>query len=88
VRPLLLLLALAVVAVEEPPALPPGQFCQHVVAGRQPPAHPCACQRECVDNIEIGDDGQPHETISVREDAQCKQYCHADHCHCPMRGCD
>lgn len=81
------LLLLAVAQVPEPPELPPGQFCEHVERGRQP-AHPCACQRECQPNTEIGDDGKPHETITVHEDAQCKQYCHKDHCHCPVKGCD
>lgn len=72
----------------EPPVLPPGQFCAHVTARDQHPAHPCACHRECLSNIELGEDGKPHETITVKEDAQCKQWCHADHCHCPAKGCE
>lgn len=84
----LILAALLLGQVVEPPVFQPGQFCEHVTERGQPPAHPCACHRECVPNITIGDDGQPHETITVREDPQCKQFCHADHCHCLVKGCD
>lgn len=76
------LLVFAVAQVPEPPVFPPGQFCAHAEAG-QHPAHPCACQRECVPSTD--EDG--HETISVREDPKCKQWCHADHCHCPPKNC-
>src|SRR5881394_2007533 len=71
----------------EPPVLPEGHFCQHPVSKGDPPAHPCNCQRECLPNVELGDDGKPHETVTVKEDPQCKQFCHAEHCHCPAKNC-
>lgn len=76
-----LLLGIAQTPIE-PPVFPPGQFCAHAEHG-QNPAHPCACQRECVPSTD--EDG--HETVTVREDAKCKQYCHADHCHCIPKNC-
>jgi DNA-binding PadR family transcriptional regulator len=36
----------------------------------------------------FGDDGKPHDTITVKEDPKCKQWCHADHCHCPAMNCE
>jgi hypothetical protein len=27
------------------------------VSKGDPPAHPCACQRECLPNVELGEDG-------------------------------
>jgi hypothetical protein len=81
-------LVLAVLALgaqrPEPPVLPPGQFCVHVTRQNPRPAHPCACQRECLPT----EDEQGRQTVGVREDAQCTQYCHADHCHCPIKNCD
>ena len=71
----------------EPTPYPPGQFCAHVEHGHTP-QHPCACQRECQDNIELDEHGNPHATITVHEDPQCKQYCAKDHCHCPVKHCD
>lgn len=78
-----LLVGLLVLQTTEPPVLPPGQFCEHATATRRP-AHPCACQRECVPS----EDEQGRQTVVVREDAKCMQYCHADHCHCPAKGCE
>jgi hypothetical protein len=71
----------------EPPVLPPGKYCEHQMKGGAQPAHPCNCQRECLPNVEVGPDGKPHQTVTVKEDPQCKQWCHADHCHCPMKNC-
>jgi len=71
----------------EPPVLPEGHFCQHPVSKGDAPAHPYSCQRECLPNVELGDDGKPHETVTVKEDPQCKQFCHAEHCHCPAKNC-
>jgi hypothetical protein len=71
----------------EPPVLPAGKFCEHQMKGAAAPAHPCNCQRECLPNVEVGSDGKPHETVTVKEDPQCKQWCHAEHCHCPMKNC-
>jgi hypothetical protein len=81
VRAALLGLALLAAAAQsiEPPVLPAGQFCAHVTRANPRPAHPCGCQRHCSEG-EGGDE-------AVVEDAQCKQYCHADHCHCPVKGC-
>jgi hypothetical protein len=72
----------------EPPVLPPGQFCQHPMPNGAAPAHPCDCHRECLPNIELGEDGKPHDTVTVKEDPKCKQWCHADHCHCPAMNCE
>ena len=85
---LLSVLLMAAAQRAEPPVLPAGQFCQHPAAHGAPPAHPCDCHRECLPNIEIGGDGKPHPTITVKEDPKCKQLCHADHCHCPAMNCD
>jgi hypothetical protein len=85
-KALLLVLALGVLAAQDPPALPPGQFCTHVEAGKPSP-HPCACQRECVDTTWEDTDGTQHPTVGIKEDPKCKQYCSASHCHCPVKNC-
>jgi hypothetical protein len=85
--PLAVALLAAVAQHVEPPVFPEGHFCQHHVSKGDATAHPCDCQRECVPNIELGEDGKPHETVTVKEDPQCKQFCHADHCHCPAKNC-
>ncbi len=72
----------------EPPVLPPGQFCEHMTAANGKPPHPCACQRECKPDTSADDQGNLHDTVRIVEDPQCKQYCHADHCHCPVKNCD
>lgn len=83
----LLFLTVALLAAQtpvEPPVLPEGQFCQHRADHGPAPAHPCACQREC----KPSEDEDGHQTIVVVEDAHCAQWCHKEHCHCPMKGCD
>lgn len=92
-RILLLTFALLGVAAQttvEPPVLPPGQFCEHPVPGGPAPAHACSCHRECKDEDEYDVNGEPtgRTVTRVKEDAQCKQWCHADHCHCPLMNCD
>jgi hypothetical protein len=86
------LLALTLLAyaaqTTEPAPFPPGQFCEHMTAQQPHPAHACACQRECKPDTEAGPDGTLHDTVRVQEDPQCKQYCTASHCHCPVKGCD
>lgn len=68
--------------VVEPPVLPEGSFCTpagtatsdgHVIDGQ--PSHQCHCQhmthsKDC--------EGQ------VEEKSSCKQWCHKEHCHCPV----
>jgi hypothetical protein len=76
-----------ILQVVEPPELPPGEFCSHIENGNKP-AHPCACHRECVDQHGEDEDGTQTTGTVVKEDAQCKQYCHKEHCHCPVHNCD
>ena len=42
-------------------------------------AHKCDCHRECADDGQGG--------IQIAEDTQCKVFCYADHCHCPVKNC-
>lgn len=63
---------------------PPGEACTHDATD---PAHNCACHRECVPDLD--EDGNPiNERQHVQEDAKCRVFCFANHCHCPIRGCD
>ena len=71
----LLLAALTLVGGQEPKEFPPGVTCQR--AG-PPVDHPCACHRICSD---------PTDPTSVVEDVNCKQYCHKEHCACPVEHC-
>lgn len=73
--------------VVEPPELPPGEFCATPEHGSNP-AHPCACQRHCQDVPKDGEDANNGTVTTVVEDPQCKQYCHKEHCHCPVHNCD
>ena len=82
-----ILVGFLVLQVPEPPELPPGEFCSHVEHGSNP-QHPCACQRECVDYNTENEDGSQSTHTTVKEDSQCKQYCHKEHCHCPIKNCD
>lgn len=76
------LISAAIMQVE-PPELPAGAFCSprgvvssdgHVMDG----AHPCHCEhmthsKDCEGGVE--------------ENNKCTQWCHKDHCHCPVM-CD
>ena len=62
---------------DEPPPLPPGEFCAHV-AHDEGPAHACACHRECY--MDDADPPQEH----MQEDSHCRSYCRLEHCHCPV----
>lgn len=79
----LALLIFVGVAMQEPEELPPGHVCVTPAQVKGPTDHPCDCQRKCI----VSEDENGKESISVQEDAQCKQYCHKDHCSCPMKDC-
>ena len=71
---------IALVAVfQEPTEYPPGYYCspQGTISDNKviDPAHPCICKR--MDHSEDCD-GLPIE------DAMCMQWCHKDHCGCPV----
>ncbi len=51
---------------------PDGWYCSH---NDTRAAHKCACQRMDEDPLCEG---------TPKEEAVCKVYCHADHCHCPI----
>lgn len=76
--------ALVLIAVQEPEVYPPGHVCVRAEQVRGPADHPCECQRKCI----TSENEEGKETISVQEDPQCKQYCHKEHCSCPMIGCE
>lgn len=62
----------------EPPEYPSGQFCSPVgdiVAGKPINDHACKCKR--LDHSEQCDGPASH-------DAVCKQWCHEQHCSCPI----
>lgn len=62
----------------EPPIYPEGTLCTpngDNVHGLQTPDHPCMCAR-----MSHGTDCES----DVHEDAACKQFCHAQHCGCPL----
>ncbi len=68
----------------EPPEYPEGHYCAYVTQRNPHPEHPCACHRECVPS----EDENGNQTIVTKEDAQCKQWCHANRCACPAKNCD
>lgn len=82
-KALLLTLLLMGVVAQEPDEYPAGSFCTpkgDVVNHLQTPDHPCHCAKMY--------DRQPNdpycETSPVRESRDCKQWCHSDHCGCPV----
>lgn len=78
---LILALLAAVAVIQDHPAPPDGWMCQPQTRDfTVPPDHVCGCHRECSED----EDG----TTRVREDPQCKVYCHADHCSCPTVDCE
>ena len=73
-----MLVAQVVVAPPHPDPYPKGQFCTPkgiMVDGYQTADHPCSCKRMAQDC----DEGS-----EVAEDAKCNQWCHKDHCGCPV----
>jgi hypothetical protein len=73
------------VAVQEPPEYPPGHICVYQSDVKSSNDHPCDCHRECKESI---DEDSGSKSYYVQEDPQCKQYCHKDHCKCPLKNCD
>lgn len=72
--------SVVIMQIEEPPVLPDGSFCTpagiattdgHVMD----PAHPCHCE-----HMTTSTDCEGY----VQENNRCTQYCHKDHCHCPV----
>lgn len=71
-------LSLSLAALQEPPIYPEGMYCTprgDVVQGVQTPDHPCRCKR-------MADPEDSCET--VRESSECLQWCHKEHCKCPI----
>jgi hypothetical protein len=81
---LALLLLLAGVVVQEPDEYPPGHVCVRAVDVKGPTDHPCSCHRKCSD---VADNDGHHGAVIV-EDPQCQQYCHKEHCSCPVENCE
>lgn len=68
----------ALLAIQEPPIYPPGWFCspRGTIKNRElAPDHPCHCQRMA---------SKADSCEHVTEDARCLQWCHVDHCACPV----
>jgi hypothetical protein len=82
---LALVLLLAGVVAQEPEVYPPGHVCVRAEQVRGPADHPCSCHRRC-ENATDGD-GTVTGTY-VQEDPQCQQYCHKEHCACPVENCE
>lgn len=67
------------IQVVEPPEYAPGVLCSpggDIVQGRQTPDHPCACKN-------MGDPQTSCEKPTTN-DPVCRQYCHEQHCACPL----
>jgi hypothetical protein len=77
-----LVLAFQVVQQQtEPEPYPPGWHCTpqgDVRNGQQTREHPCACKKM---DHDVDCEGTPNE------DPVCKQWCHKNHCGCPI-ACD
>ena len=65
--------------VQEPPEFPQGEFCEMDPNA----AHPCSCR--AMDSCDKPAEGQGQ---GPTENKECKQWCHKDHCHCPVKQCD
>jgi len=73
----LALLAVLVLQTTEPPEFPMGHFCVRADAVKTERDHPCACRDH--DDCSKPADGQGQ---GPTENAQCKQWCHKEHCSC------
>ena len=63
---------------QHPDPYPMGWFCTPkgtVKAGKQTTDHPCACKRM---------DSDPQCEGTPAEDPVCQQFCHRQHCGCPV----
>lgn len=72
-------LALALVQQGEPPEFPAGWFCTPrgiVKNGKQSGEHPCHCKNMA--------DPQTSCETRTTNDPQCSQWCHEQHCSCPI----
>ena len=86
---LLFMSMLAAGQITHGPEPPEGWFC---TPDKEAPAdHQCSCQRSCSPKLDCDEEGNctpsPEGGMEVHEDAQCKVYCHKDHCGCPVKGC-
>ena len=89
----IMVVSLSVGQSQEPPEYPVGVSCSpkgDVVRGRQTTDHPCACKRH--DDVDADDPDaaakgrmcQAGEATNPSHDAVCKQWCHEQHCSCPI----
>ena len=72
------ILLLTVQVPAEPPEYPQGWYCTpkgDVAEGIKTPDHPCACKRMYADEA---------CELNPTHDAACKQFCHENHCGCPV----
>lgn len=77
--------ALFSLILQEPDEYPPGHVCVMPAQVKGPTDHACTCHRRCENDTD--GDGKVTGTY-VKEDPQCKQYCHKEHCSCPLENCD
>ena len=76
-KALLLVLALGVLAAQEPTEFPAGHLCMRAVDVKTPRDHPCACRAN--DDCSKPSEGQGQ---GPSENPRCMQYCHKAHCAC------
>lgn len=65
---------------QEPPEYPVGEFCRREADVRSATDHPCHCRD--MEKCTAPDEGQG---TGPRENNQCKQWCHKDHCRCAVK---
>ncbi len=82
-KTLALLLLLAGAVSQEPDVYPPGHVCVRAVDVKGPTDHACSCQRKCVPS----EDSDGNQTVTIQEDNTCLQWCHKEHCSCPVKDC-
>ena len=71
-------------------APPEGWMCQpqHPSGFGVPLDHVCGCARMVLKDPDGQCSRLPDGALRVTEDPKCTVFCHADHCACPMQGCE
>ena len=79
-KALLLVVAIGILAAQEPPEFPAGHFCVIPADAKSERDHPCNCREH--DDCSKPEEGQGN---GPSESKGCLQYCHKDHCRCKTK---